>query len=255
MHQLKQDEQSMKAWSKSFSEAINEVKIENKEILQNIDPKFQRQFARLPGLTKKTIVFGLDGVLVKTNFEKESEEWKPTTLILNEKTGASTKIYVAIRPFVVNTLKQLRRAGSELILYSSSQYNYTSAILDILNKHRIEFHHIITSEDHQNALKADKNLTKRINTKNVNLLLHNRKERDIIIVDSRVQEYAYKITNGIFVPPYEGPSNHIDEDSYFVSLFEYLKDFNDVYDVRMKIEKDFGLKNLFRQNFKNPALE
>lgn len=246
----------MNAWKKSFSESINEVKIENKEILQNIEPKYQRQFARAPGLVKKTIVFGLDGVLVKTNFERDNDDWKPTSLVLNEITGASINIYVAIRPYVVNTLKQLRRAGCELILYSSSQCNYTSAILQILNKHRIEFHHIITSEDHQNALKADKALTQRIHTKNVNLLLHNRKERDIILVDSKVQEYAYKINNGIFVPPYEGPSekNH-DDDTYFLGLYEYLKDFNDVFDVRNKIEKDFNLKSLFRQNFKNPALE
>lgn len=156
VHQLKSDPERIKEWSKSFSEAINEVKIENKEKLANIDPKFKRQFARVPGLTKKTIVFGLDGVLVKTNFEKESDDWKPTTLTLNEETGATIKIYVSLRPFVINTLKQLRRAGFELILYSSSQYNYTSAILNILGKHRIEFHHIITSEDHDRALNSSK---------------------------------------------------------------------------------------------------
>jgi hypothetical protein len=245
VHQLKEDKQGMQAWSKSFCEAINEVKIENKEYLHDIDPKFQRQFAKIPGLQKKTIVFGLDGVLVKTNFEKEGEDWKPTTLTLNESTGNKIKIYVSIRPYVINTLKQLRRAGCELILYSSSQYNYTSAILDVLLKHRIEFHHIICAEDHENSLNPDGKLAKRnISTKNMNLLLHNRKERDIIIVDCKVQGFAYKITNGIFVPPYDGPPNdkNPNSDDYFVYLFEYLKDFNDVFDVRMKIEKDFDLK-------------
>lgn len=111
VHQLKEDKQGMQAWSKSFCEAINEVKIENKEYLHDIDPKYQKQFAKMPGLQRKTIVFGLDGVLVKTNFEKEGEDWKPTTLTLNESTGNKIKIYVSIRPFVINTLKQLRRAG------------------------------------------------------------------------------------------------------------------------------------------------
>lgn len=130
-------------WEKSFSDAINEVNIQNKEYLENIDLSIQKRFSKLPGLLKKTVVFGLDGVLVKTNFEPEGKDWKPTTLILDEKTRAKIKIYVSIRPYVVNTLKQLRRTGMELILYSTSKYNYTTAILNVLTKQRIEFHHII----------------------------------------------------------------------------------------------------------------
>ena len=157
VNQLKEDNQAVKLWRKSFSEAINEVKIENKELLDSINPKFCKRFAQAPGGKRKTIVFGLDGVLVKTNFEKDHDDWKPTTLILDENTGAKIKIYVSIRPYVVNTLKQLKRSGCEIILYSTSQYNYTSAILEVLNKQRIDFHHIITSEDHEQALKTEKN--------------------------------------------------------------------------------------------------
>ena len=166
VNQLFEDDQAVKLWHQSFSEAINEVKIENRELLQMINPRFQRQYQQAPGIKRKTIVFGLDGVLVKTNFEKDHEDWKPTTLVLNEETGAKIKIYVSIRPYVINTLKQLRRSGSEIILYSTSQYNYTSAILEVLNKHRIEFHHIITSEDHDDAFKTSKNpFHKRVNSK------------------------------------------------------------------------------------------
>jgi hypothetical protein len=74
VHQLKEDRQGLQAWSKSFSEAINDVKIQNKEFLKSIHPKFKRRFAQLPGISKKTIVFGLDRVLVKTNFEKDRED-------------------------------------------------------------------------------------------------------------------------------------------------------------------------------------
>ena len=255
---LKEDRQTLQAWSKSFCDAINEVKIDNKDRLKNIDSRFQRRFSQLPGITKKTIVFGLDRVLVKTNFEKESDEWKPANLTLNAKTCQKIKIYVSVRPFVVNTLKQLRRAGCELILYSSSQYNYTSAILETLEKEKIEFHHIISSEDHEGALKSiEKRQLKSIGTKNINLLLHNRKERDILFVDCGVKEYAYKITNGIFVPPFEGPptDKRPVPDNYFLYLFEYLKEFTEVFDVRQKIERDFDIKNLFHQSFKNPALQ
>ena len=65
------------------------------------------------------------------------------------------------------------------------------------------------------------------------------------------------MTNGIFIPPYDGPpnENNPEQDEYFNYLFEYLKDFQHVFDVRNKIEQDFGLKNLFLQTFKNPALQ
>ena len=79
----------------------------------------------------------------------------------------------------------------------------------------------------------------------------------LFFVDCKVQGFAYSITNGIFVPPYEGPPNDKNPvwDNYFVYLFEYLKDLNGVHDVRSKIEKDFDIKNLFRKNFKNPAMD
>eukprot|EP00344_Euplotes_crassus_P002662 CAMPEP_0197002040 /NCGR_PEP_ID=MMETSP1380-20130617/6602_1 /TAXON_ID=5936 /ORGANISM="Euplotes crassus, Strain CT5" /LENGTH=525 /DNA_ID=CAMNT_0042419961 /DNA_START=167 /DNA_END=1747 /DNA_ORIENTATION=- len=257
VNQLREDFHAMKLWKKSFADAINEIKIDNKEILDRINPKFKRRFVQAPGIKTKTIVFGLDGVLVKTNFEKDHEDWKPTTLILNEDTGAKIKIFVSIRPYVVNTLKQLRRAGAEIILYSTSKYNYTSAILDVLNKQRIEFHHIITADDHEEALWTPENPSRKIvKSNNINLLLQNRKERDVILVDCKVEEYAYKITNGIYVPPYEGPPTAAETqgDDFFMYLFDYLKEFEQEFDVRNKIDKDFKLKELFNQSFKNPAL-
>lgn len=92
---------------------------------------------------------------------------------------------------------------------------------------------------------------------NINLLLQNRKERDVIFVDCKVEEYAYKITNGIYVPPYEGPPTAAEAqgDDFFMYLFDYLKEFEQEFDVRNKIDKDFKLKELFNQSFKNPALD
>lgn len=256
---IKDNSEASKMWAKSFTEAINDIKIENKEQLGKIDPKFKRRFACRDWGIKKTIVFGLDRVLVKTSFEKEGDEYRPANLILDEKTGSKIKIYVCIRPYVANTLKQLKRANYEIILYSTSQYNYTNAILEVLNKdYKIDFQHIITSEDHSEALRSCPNPIKNIvNSKNIKLLLHDRKERDIIFIDCKVQDYAYQMTNGIFIPPFEGPpdENNPEQDEYFNYLFEYLKDFQHVFDVRNKIEKDFDLKNLFLQSFKNPALQ
>lgn len=140
---LKDDLNSVESWSKSFSEAINEVKVENKEYLSKVNPKIQKMFMRNGTLTKKTVIFGLDGVLVKTSFAKEGPEWKKSELILDKNKNQKMNIYVAVRPYVINTLKQLKRAGIEVILYSASQSNYTNAILKILFKQRVEFHHIV----------------------------------------------------------------------------------------------------------------
>lgn len=148
---LKQDTKATEAWSKSFGDAINLVTVDNKEYLKAADPKVQKLFMKGPTVKKKTIVFGLDGVLVKTSFEKEGPEWKPSELVLDKDKNLKMKIYVAVRPQVINTLKQLKRAGMEIVLYSASQYNYTTAILNILLKQRVDFHHIISSEDHEKA--------------------------------------------------------------------------------------------------------
>lgn len=149
--QLKDDTRGVQTWSKSFTDAINAVTVVNKEFLENVEPNYKKIFQKIIHTNKKTVVFGLDGVLVKTSFEKNSPEFKISELIINKQTNQKMKIYVAIRPFVVNTLKQLKRAGMELIAYSSSQYNYTSAILNVLTKQRIDFHHIICAEDHEKA--------------------------------------------------------------------------------------------------------
>jgi type IV secretory pathway TrbD component len=151
VNHLKEDPEGVKVWSKSFGDAINVVTVVNKEYLAKVDPKVQKMFMKNDSLRRKTVVFGLDGVLVKTSFEKEGPEWKPSDLILDRDKNLKMKIYVAVRPFVINTLKQLKRAGMEVILYSSSQYNYTTAILNILLKQRVDFHHIISSEDHEKA--------------------------------------------------------------------------------------------------------
>lgn len=42
---IKDNSEASKMWAKSFTEAINDIKIENKEQLGKIDPKFKRRFA------------------------------------------------------------------------------------------------------------------------------------------------------------------------------------------------------------------
>jgi hypothetical protein len=90
-HLIKTNLQTSKIWNKSFAEAINDIKIEYKEQLYKIDPKFKRRFACRSLCAKKTIVFGLDQVLVKTSFEKESDEFKPATSYLMKPPGLPLK--------------------------------------------------------------------------------------------------------------------------------------------------------------------
>lgn len=122
----------------------------------------------------------------------------------------------------------------------------------------MEFDHVITSEIHDESIKPkDGRNPRKLETKNLALLRMNRKERNIIIIDSKVQGFSYYITNGIFVPPFPGPPNHLNpiSDSFFIYLFEYLKGFETVDDVKPKIERDFDLKNRFSKSFKNPAMD
>jgi len=50
VNQLKESSDALNLWHQSFADAINDVKIENRELLQKIDPKFGRRFAQVPGI-------------------------------------------------------------------------------------------------------------------------------------------------------------------------------------------------------------
>ena len=79
--------------------------------------------------------------------------------------------------------------------------------------------------------------------KDLKILENNRSLKDIIIVDNNMHSFFLQITNGLPIYDYRGDK----KDDLFLPLTQYLKSFLSVYDVRVKIDKDFKIKKFLEQ--------
>jgi hypothetical protein len=71
--------------------------------------------------------------------------------------------------------------------------------------------------------------------------------KDIIIVDNNVQSFILQLSNGIPIFDYNGDKN----DDVLPSLTEYLKSFLTENDIRVKIDRDFKIRELLSNKAKS----
>ena len=161
---------------------------------------------------KRTIVFGLDGTLVKTMFDKAK--------------GHSLDINISLRPKVQSMLETLSK-HYELILFSTSQPSYTKAVVDAIQGKGTYFSHVLS-----NKHTIDKYLIK-----DMKILMNGRSLKDLLIVDNRIKSFMTTLANGVFVPFFEG----CESDNYLEYLQQYLLDFEGDDDVRDKLSDDFDI--------------
>lgn len=86
----------------------------------------------------------------------------------------------------------------ELIVWSSSQNDYTEKLMQILDpdikktfSHVLDLSHCQRSEDDT------------LYIKNIEVLMENRLKDDIILVDSNMHHYTIHLTNGLYIPTYQ----------------------------------------------------
>lgn len=147
---------------------------------------------------KKTVIFSLDDCLLKTSIFKEDLPRVDGEFIYNK-----LNIFVCFRPYLKECI-ELLRPHYELILWSSSQHDYTEQLLEILEpigtekqfQHYLDLSHCQRSEDDTFMIK------------NIDILLENRNKDDIILVDTNMHNYTVHLTNGIMIPAY-----HADQDA------------------------------------------
>ena len=193
----------------------------------------------------KTIVFGLDGVLIK------SFPAKPGTAKLTHDSSAMSDVsltgidavaevasadgymldfLISFRPHLktmLNTLKQ----HFEIVLFSSSEEGYAVEMAKAIEGEEKIFSTIL-SRQHCSVLKNG------VVIKPIEALYGSRTVKDIVIVDRDVQYYLNHLNNGVFVSNYDDKC----DDQSLSKLTKYLLGFLDVSDVRTKIMKDFNLE-------------
>ena len=74
--------------------------------------------------------------------------------------------------------------------------------------------------------------------KNLEVLLGGRKLENILIVDTNMHHFTKQLTNGIFVPSYRIDRDN--NDFILKYLKNYILEFVEVNDVKVKIKNDFG---------------
>eukprot|EP00347_Sterkiella_histriomuscorum_P006363 403353046 len=195
------------------------------------------------GMVKKTVILSLDDCLLKTSIFKHDLPRVDGEFIYN-----NLNIFVCYRPYMEEFLETMKESF-ELILWSSSQSDYTEKLLQILEppgtqkkfQHYLDLSHCQRSEDDSFMIK------------NIDILLENRSKDDIILVDTNMHNYTVHLTNGIMIPAY-----HVDKDSqdhWLLDLSKYLKEFKDQKSVRQKIKIDFQLDQIFEESKQNQAFK
>ena len=87
--------------------------------------------------------------------------------------------------------------------------------------------------------------------KNLEVLLGGRKLENILIVDTNMHHFTKQLTNGIFVPSYRIDRDN--NDFILKYLKNYILEFVEVNDVKVKIKNDFGLDKLFDESKQTKA--
>ena len=82
--------------------------------------------------------------------------------------------------------------------------------------------------------------------KDLKILEEGRDLKDIIIVDNCIQSFFLQLSNGIPIYDYTGDK----KDEVLLTLTGYLKSFLKEDDVRVKISKDFQIKELLEEKAK-----
>ncbi|CDW86447.1 nli interacting factor-like phosphatase family protein [Stylonychia lemnae] len=227
--------------SLSAQSKLSQLKGQYKKRKSIVQDSFKLQDSSNNYVTKKTIILSLDDCLLKTSIFKEDLPRIDGEFVYN-----GLNIFVCYRPYMNELLASLKQSF-ELILWSSSQPDYTEKLLQILDPpsddrkfvHHLDLSHCQRSDDDT------------IMIKNIDILLENRSKDDIIVVDTNMHNYRVHLTNGIMIPAYHIDKDHTDKWLYHLGcyLFEFVPEKN----VRQKIKFDFQLDQIFEESKQNQA--
>lgn len=176
----------------------------------------------------------MDETLIKAHLNEKSSPLYDKAVSVMRGTS-EIQIYVKTRPYLKETLRELRKEF-ELILFTSGSRAYANAIInEVIEENEDFFDYVITREhclvDRKNGLTV----------KDLEILMGNRAIKDIIIVDNCSKCYVKHIENGIPIPTYDGTNN----DKYLLLLKNYLMTkILGCDDVREILKVDFKLNEL-----------
>jgi TFIIF-interacting CTD phosphatase-like protein len=145
---------------------------------------------------------------------------------------------IFIRPGLKNFLRELKKSGFEIILFTAGNLHYMkSVVAHILAKDKRTgepfFDHILCRDEMRILAEISTNTGEL--TKDLNCLTEGRFLKDMILVDNTEQKAYMQPKNLVPIVDFKGEGS----DGVLKHLAAYLKEFDEEFDVRKKIVRDF----------------
>ena len=137
------------------------------------------------------------------------------------------------------------RSDIETILFTRAERIYVDALLDIIDRDRQVFQHVLTQNACYRLVKDDDDIDHFL--KDISRFKNRRLERSVL-ADTDTLNFAMTPENGLPIMPYSG-ENHNDsdeKDEYLKSVIMELEELRALPDVRPYLEQEYGHRQLLK---------
>ncbi|CAI2384167.1 unnamed protein product [Moneuplotes crassus] len=214
----------------------------NTKINQKLRDKYKSKKVLLPSTTKKKLaVFDLDETLIHSfhekNIDSDTGSSKPieadTVLIFDEDPENLLKLPINIRPFVKESLREIRKYY-QIIIFTASEKTYADKILDYIDPQN-EF---IEKRLYRDSCVQTRD---RYYLKDLNIFEDQWDLKDIVLIDNMSLSFGHQNNNGIPILPFYDNK----QDNELLHLAQYLKRLANKYDIRPMLRETFWLEMLY----------
>ena len=184
-------------------------------------------------LSNKTLVLDLDNTLICAMSDLvydpleifDGADVRKTSYI-DSKKGTEIKLYVIIRPYAIEMLKQLS-TYYEIIIFTAANKSYGDAVINLLDPEKTLIDHRLYRD---NCIRTEVSYVK-------DLRIIDRNIDSIVMVDDSISSFYNQMENGICVSRFNCYTN----DSELGSLWIFLRQISSANDVRVPIAAKYNL--------------
>lgn len=186
-------------------------------------------------IEKKVAIFDLDETLV--HCEAKEVNAAQVSLDVTMPSGQNCKIGINIRPFAVESLKEISK-HYYLIVFTASHPNYADTVLNYLDPQQSLFKmRLYRNNCVKVFMEEDFVYVKDLR------VIRNLDLSRVVIIDNSILSFSFHLSNGIPILPYH--DSHSDNELRY--LVKYLRYLSKCKDVREENSRNFDLDNFLNR--------
>ena len=227
-----------------ISNALKLISLIPQTLLKKIPEKVKNisnsiNFNSIKNSNKKLLILDLDETLIHSDVDRLLDQKKTKyDAVLNffdSDDQQNTELPILLRPGLFEFLDYASE-NFDLVIFTASEKLYADKIIDYIEKDKKYFKMRLYRE---HCIFIEPGLY----IKNLNIFKPYKKIKDIIIVDNSLFSFANQLNNGILVTSFFDDEN----DSFLISLKEYLNMIKDVKDFREINKENFQFES-YKEN-------